>query len=534
MILKKPYGFLIKRFRIIHIILTLLTIYIAISTRHILTFIRRFISSGYSVTVVDNMASQYINWPIYLVIVLVIASLIAIFILLRTKKKPNKIYLAAIIYYSLLIVFIFIAAYLINSLSEGLWPTAAARTYRDIAQLVYYPQFFFIFVLALRALGFNVKQFDFKNDIKELEITDADSEEVELNINFQTYKAERLIRRFIREFYYYYLENKRIVNVIFIIIIAVTLFLAFKSYEKIKYTYDEGEAFNYSGFNINITDSILTNVNQAGNAIVEGKYYLVIKFTITNNNLNDAKLDYSNLKIYIGNDYINPSLDIGNHFKDYGNAYMGLTLKAGETSTYIMSYILDENQVRDKYRLTIYTGEAQKSKDFMAITYNVNLNPTDYFGVDVVRNANLNEPVSFSSTFLNNTSLTIKNIEIANRYEYQYESCYRDNCRNYTGLVLAGTNGQSGQTLMILDYDFTIDEETSAYQNIKTISDFTNQFITVEYTIGDTTYSDNVVNLTPNRVKDKLILQATDDVKRADSVNILVTIRNRCYKIKVK
>ena len=233
MILKKPYGFLIKRFRIIHIILTLLTIYIAISTRHILTFIRRFISSGYSVTVVDNMASQYINWPIYLVIVLVIASLIAIFILLRTKKKPNKIYLAAIIYYSLLIVFIFIAAYLINSLSEGLWPTAAARTYRDIAQLVYYPQFFFIFVLALRALGFNVKQFDFKNDIKELEITDADSEEVELNINFQTYKAERLIRRFIREFYYYYLENKRIVNVIFIIIIAVTLFLAFKSYEKI-------------------------------------------------------------------------------------------------------------------------------------------------------------------------------------------------------------------------------------------------------------------------------------------------------------
>ena len=113
-------------------------------------------------------------------------------------------------------------------------------------------------------------------------------------------------------------------------------------------------------------------------------------------------------------------------------------------------------------------------------------------------------------------------------------SCLLYTSRNYTGLVLAGTNGQSGQTLMILDYDFTIDEETSAYQNIKTISDFTNQFITVEYTIGDTTYSDNVVNLTPNRVKDKLILQATDDIKRADNVNILVTIRNRCYKIKVK
>ena len=200
MILKKPYGFLIKRFRIIHIILTLLTIYIAVSSRQILTFIRTFISNGYSVTVVDNMSSQYISWTLYLTIFLVITSLIAIFILLRSKKKPNKIYMAAIIYYAILLVFVFIAAFLIDGLKESLWSTAAARTYRDIAQLIYYPQFFFIIVLGIRSLGFNVKQFDFKNDLKELEITDEDSEEIELNINFQTYKAERFIRRFIGEF----------------------------------------------------------------------------------------------------------------------------------------------------------------------------------------------------------------------------------------------------------------------------------------------------------------------------------------------
>ena len=103
MILKKPYGFLIKRFRIIHIILTALTIFIAVSSRNILAFFRRFISNGYSVTVIDNMASEYIGWPIYITIILVVASLIAIYVLLRTKKKPNKIYLAAIIYYIILL-----------------------------------------------------------------------------------------------------------------------------------------------------------------------------------------------------------------------------------------------------------------------------------------------------------------------------------------------------------------------------------------------------------------------------------------------
>ncbi len=534
MILKKPYGFLIKRFRIIHIILTLLTIYIAVSSRQILTFIRTFISNGYSVTVVDNMSSQYISWTLYLTIFLVIISLIAIFILLRSKKKPNKIYMAAIIYYAILLVFVFIAAFLIDGLKESLWSTAAARTYRDIAQLIYYPQFFFIIVLGIRSLGFNVKQFDFKNDLKELEITDEDSEEIELNINFQTYKAERFIRRFIREFYYYYLENKMIFNIIFAVVVVITIFLAFKSYEKIRYTYDEGESFSYEGLRINVTDSMLTNIDQSGNAIVDGRYYLVLKLEITNNNSNYTYLDYDNLKIYIGNDYINPSLDIGNYFIDFGDPYMGERIDAGDSRTYIIPYILTEKQVHNTYRLTIYTGPAQKSRNFMAVTINVNLRPTRIMDVDVVRSARLNETVSFSSTYLNNASLAINSVQIANRYEYQYEACYQETCRNYTGLVLAGTANQMGQTLLIMDYDFTMDTESAAYENIKNITTFTSNFITLEYVLFEKTYEVDVINVTPSRVNDKLILQTTDAIEYAEEVNLLITIRNRCYKINLK
>ena len=534
MIFKKPYGFLIKNFRIIHIIITLLTIYIAINTRNILSFFRRFISNGYSITVVDNMASQYINWTIYIALLLALTSLITIFILLRQKNKPNKMYLAAIIYYVILFIAVLVSANLINGLSDGLWPASAARTYRDIAQLIYYPQFFFIIVLSLRSLGFNVKQFDFQNDLKELEITEADSEEVELNINFETYKAERFIRRFIREFYYYYLENKIVVNIIFGVVVVITGFLLIKSYEKIRYTYDEGETFSYKGFRISVKDSILTNVGEKGNQIVEDKYYLVLKLEVTNHNLNNAYLDYDNLKIYIGNDYINPSLDIGNHFIDYGDAFMNDRFDSGETTTYIIPYILSENQVSNKYRLTIYTGPAQKSKSFMAVTINVNLHPTRYMDTEVVREARINENVSFSSTFLNQTSLNITNAEISSRYEYIYESCYRDNCRNYTGLVLAGSNTQTNRTLMILDYEFLIDNTADAYANIKNISDFINAFMTVKYVKINRTYESSIRNVTPTRVKDKLILETTDEIESAEEVNLLITIRNRCYKIKIK
>ena len=89
----------------------------------------------------------------------------------------------------------------------------------------------------IRSLGFDVKKFNFKSDLKELEITDKDSEEIELNLNFQTYKAERTIRRFIRELKYYYLENKKVIYIIGAALVIILGFLIYKNTEKIKYTY---------------------------------------------------------------------------------------------------------------------------------------------------------------------------------------------------------------------------------------------------------------------------------------------------------
>src|SRR5699024_10978805 len=98
---------------------------------------------------------------------------------------------------------------------------------------------------------------------------------------------------------------------------------------------------------------------------------------------------------------------------------------------------------------------------------------------------------------------------------------------NYTGLVLAGTANQMGQTLLIMDYDFTMDTESAAYENIKNITTFTSNFITLEYVLFEKTYEVDVINVTPSRVNDKLILQTTDAIEYAEEVNLLITIRNR-------
>ena len=530
MIFKKPYGFLIRHFKLIHLVLTLLTIYIAVRSGTVLAFFRAFIRNNYTVSVYESIATDTVRPILFIVIILVIATLITMFVLLKSKNKPNKYYMFAIIYYIILLVALLISHMLINGLNEALWSTTSARTYRDIAQFIYYPQFIFIVILAIRAIGFNVKQFDFQKDM--LEITDSDSEEVELNINFQTYKAKRTVRRTIRELYYYFLENKLIFYIIGGVLGVVLIFVIVKNYEKTSYTYGENDVFSYNGFSINIEDSILTDIDMAGKTIYNDKYYLVIKFSITNNTHERKKLDYSNFKIYFGKDFIYPTLDIGNYFIDYGYPYMNYEIDAGATKTYIMPYLLSSKQVKKSYKMTLYNGQALKSDKAKSIT--IKLKPTKLMGVDVVRNAGLKENVSFSSTMIGNATLSINEVNFTNRFEYTYEQCYNEECRDYNGLVLIQGTSTVQETLMVLNYDFSIDNTTESYKSIQNIKSFMNNFATIEYSIGNKKYTTNISNVTPSELgENRLVFKIPTSASTADSLNLRITIRNRCYIIKL-
>lgn len=534
MILKKPYALLIKNFKLIHIILTLLTVFIAYTCNGIVGFFKDFVANNYSVTITDNLARDYISPLLYVAILLSIIILIAVFVLLKAKKKPNKLYLFSIIYYIVLFIFVIIASFLIGGLETSLWETAAARTYRDLSQMIYYPQFVIILLIGVRALGFNVKKFNFKNDLKELEITEADSEEIEVSLNFETYKAERTLRRFVREFKYYLLENKFIIIVISVILLVILGYNIFNNYEKTKYKYKENQSFSYNGLTLNITNSLLTNLDLKGNTIYDDKYFVLVKINIKNGTRQNRELDYNNLKIYYGDTYAYPVLDLGNYFLDFGDPFMGNTIKAGEDSTYIFPYMIDKKDKDKEFEFTIYTGSAVKAKKFKAKTAIVKLKPAESNNVDVIRTARLNQPVSFSSTAIGESSLEIKSAEFMNRYEYNYESCYKDNCRTYTDVVVADNSYQNRQGLIIMDYNLILDNAVSSYKNINNINSFTSAFMEVEYKLGDNLKRAKAIYKTPQKIKDKLIIQTDGYVIDAKEVNLLITIRDRCYVIKLK
>lgn len=534
MILKKPYAFLIKNFRAIHILLTLLCVFITYKTTGLIVFFREYILNNYSVTVTDNLVTSTISPLLFIAIILNIIMISAILFLLKRKNKPNKIYLFSLLYYFILLIFLIIATFLIGSLSNGLWSTVAARSYRDLAQIIYLPNYFFTIVIFIRALGFNVKQFNFKDDLKELEITDADSEEIELNLNFKTYKAERTIRRFIREFRYYFLENKRIFILLGIILTIVLGYTFFKNSEKINYNYKENKTFTYDGFNINIEDSMITNLNLSGNEIEKDKYYLVIRFNIQNNTKEDKYLDYSNIKLNYDNKYINPTLDVGKYFVDYGNAFMNNNIPSRAKRDYVMSYEIDKKKINKSFKIEIYNGAAVKKKEFLAKNIIVKLKPTIYENVEVVRNAKVNESITFSSTNLKESNLIIKGYDITKRYEYEYKSCYKDTCNTFTDVIVSDNTYQNTEALLVLDYELNLDKSSLAYTNINGIKAFSENFMKVEYYVNNEKYVSKVKFMNPANYDKKIILQTDGHLLKADKIHLLITIRNRCYVVTLK
>lgn len=534
MILKKPYAFLIKNFRIIHIILTGLIIYITYKGGALVTFFSDFVKNDYGVTVTSNLAKSYVGWFLGITIVLVIVFLIAIYVLLRTKKKPSKFYLFSIIYYIILLIGVIVSYFLIASLSTGLWTTTAARMYRDLSRIIYYPQFIILIIIAIRALGFNVKQFNFKSDLRELEITEADSEEIELNLNFDNYKFKRTIRRFIREFKYYVKENKMVIIAIGIALVLILGYLGYKNYEKTNYNYKENESFISDNLSFKITGSMVTNLDQNGNILYKDKYFVVIRFEVTNNSRYDLELDYNNFKLYYDDNFVYPSLDLGTYFKDFGDPYEGYIIKTRDSTSYIMPYMIDEKYKNKDFYIELYLGAANKKNDFVAKTARIKLSPAILDNVETIRNAQLNEVVSLSSTALNDSTIAINSAILTNRYEYNYQNCYKEECRTYTDVVVADNTYQQRQGLIVMDYSLSLDKTTSAYKNINNISSFASSFMQVEYKMGNDIKRVKAIYATPQKLKNKLILQTDGSVLSAEEVYLIITIRNRSYSIKLR
>ena len=524
MVLKKPYAFLIKHFRLIHALLILPIIYILYRTSRVVTFFNSYAKEG-NYEYANNLAANYINVWMYLAVVLILLVVIIITYLFILKKKSIKLYLGIIIYYVILMIGFTIVYSGLASLEDEIMKITTVRIYRDVSFIFYLPQYFFLIYDVIRAIGFDIKKFDFNKDLKELEIEEKDSEEVEITFDRDNYVLRRKIHRYLREFKYYFFENQFIITIIGIIIAVGLAIFGFYNYILYHRTYKQMQIVNINGFKYKINSSIITNMDYRGNKDKLDKYYLAVSIDITNITQNSIKVEKKDLTLDVDGKYYYPIYDRGDYFNDLGVPYRGEKIKPKRTKTYAVVYEISKKDLNKKFSILIINEYNVHKNDLVATKKYIKLNPAKYLSSNKINEVGLKKEMSFKGSIIGDSKLTIFEAYLNGYYEYKSGDIKKIVTPDYSKYGF-------GYAIIGLKDEFK-SSNANYYADNMSKKDLYNNHGSIYYKYGDNYLMSEVIDVTPSDLKGVSLLQVDKRCLNSSDIRLVISLRNRSYFIKI-
>lgn len=534
MIIRNPYGFIVKHYRLINMLLLIPMIYLAFKFGDIATFFRDYVGSGYK-TAENNFADTYVTGLSYLVSFFLLISNGILYYVLATKKKNSIYHISSILVYIIGIAGLLLFHTSMRSIETYTMDITFANFVKDMANICSFPLYILIIIGFTKGLGFNFKTFRLDGNA-DLKLSEEDEEEIEIKIGSDNNSVKRGSVHLIRELKYYILENKFVFSCIGLVLIFIFGYTWYQEFQVYNKSYTINQAFSLDNFALSVKESYITNLDYRGQVISKDKYYLAIKIGIQNNGY-DTKIDKSNFRIFIGNEILYPSYDKASRFIDVGKIYQGEVVHQGQAFDYVFVYELTKDQIKANYEMRILNGLSQKNKKLLKKYRKISIRPTKAIKIDKLGKTKINKEINLKDTTLGNTKYTLKNIEVVSTYLYNYESCNNKNvCNTVTNNIVPS----GGKALLIIEDDIVYDENSSYFKNSKL--DFYGDFVSVEYEYyllagvnsGLKTTRASLVNVTPKYMKDKKVYEVSRTLLNATQINFKLHVRNKEVIIEAK
>lgn len=284
MVIRKPYAFLIKRFRLIHIFLFILNALLVFPIYGLYSFYSNYYTSNNMSSIYGAFEANFRYWPyfVYILLMIVLGTILGMFI---SKKKPYAYYIILIGIYSIAMGILTYAYISLENyaFADNIDPTSI-KMLMDLLTLDIVMMFVSGILLALRVAGFRVKRFDFQKDLDEMEISEADREEIEVGFEIDKDDIKTKFNRFKRQLRYYYLENKAIFTgfAIFTIISIITGFVLYYIYGN--RTFYENQKYGTYNLKGKVLGSYQLMNKMDEKPINSGKFYFIVPVLFENKN----------------------------------------------------------------------------------------------------------------------------------------------------------------------------------------------------------------------------------------------------------
>ena len=495
MIIRKPYAFLIKYFKIIHIILFISMTFLLFKTRNIYMFFREYLLTG-TYIYTENMVFQYVSIPMILVTILLVAILLLIYFLMRQKQKPVFYYLSSVIFYFITFISFLVFLNFFNNLEFRSYSNQVLVIFRDLTMVLYYLNYLFLAVAFARGFGFNVKKFNFERDIKELDITESDREEIEVGGKLDYDNVFNFFRRHIRQLKYYFKENSFVLIVFLVIIVLGGS--AYITLDKLVFnkTYQEMETIVLNDISYTVNNSYITNKDKYGEYVKnKDTYYLIIDFNVLNQTDNSIKLTVENYRVKMGNNYYYPKSNIRSKFTDLGTVYNNQNIAIDSSNRYILVFEIGEYN-NQKITFQLYYGKKVSDTDATLYYKDISLNPNTFPEISL-GSYQLTDNVNLENTFLKISNFSVNSYEVLDVFNYTYTKCDNEAsdgaCTDYNASITPSI----GKKILKIEY--------SDSENNKKVLDYLN----IEYQVNgriNIVESSSLKDITPDNCGENIFL----------------------------
>ena len=532
MILKKPYAILIKNFKKIHLLLSVLLIFLAFQNTTLLKFFNEYIESGRYSTVTSSLAKTYLNFPIFLATIVIVLISIVIFILMRQKKKPTIIYLLMIGFYLGLFIYYIQSYFLLDSLEFNPIDPRTIRALRDLCTIITYSQYVLTLAMLVRAVGFDIKKFNFGEDLSELQIDVSDNEEFELTVGVDPSKISRKVRKSRREFKYFLLENKFIIILMSGIVLFIVGIFMFFNYKFVNKVYSLNEPFNSNNFVIEVKKAQQTSLNQRGESIATlNKTYIVVSLNLTNLSKDANSIKTDDLSLEIENKAYKPIISLYDKFIDLGNGLNNQKLVQNQTGEYIIVFEI-EKEYLNKDIILRYCYKSEIKKGTVKQYFNkVKLPVSKEKSKEIIAKSSLASELDFKIDPLYNSKLIIDYFAFNNKHTYEMLQCFEKQCFTEIRTLV---NQQTGKKILKLQTNYLSDKKI-IIKEAENIQQILKNYGFLEYEVNSKKYSLKLIDVTPKNIKGKdLFFQVPEGLENANSLKLIIQIRTKRYEYQLK
>lgn len=533
MILRKPYALFIKYFRLLHMVMAVLILLLLFRTYSVYNFFVSYIKD-YQVAMVNFKASNLINmYSFFLAMLIIIVTVILLSVMIY-KKKPKFVYIYNILVYVLTIILFGFCFQTLSNISGIVLDVRVTKAYRDFALMAVIAQAISFILIAVRATGFDLKKFDFASDLQQLDISDKDSEEIEVALELDGNKVGRNVRNKLRNIRYIYFEHKFLINTIVAILVIILAFYIFFTYGLYRANYKQGVSFSASGNSINVTDSYVTNLDSQGTPITNSdKVAVIVKFDISG-----AKtLNTGTITLRIGKLSFSHNNDIVKKLDDLGTPYTNQQL-TNEFESYILGFEIPKSLENSEMQLKINDNISYVRGEVGAKNIFVKLNPEDVDKANALEEAKLGQPLTFYNSVLKGTSIEIDSYDISNKFKSEYTFCYGKNkCFNSYEYLTPTATGNYDKTLLKFTGSLNLDDNLNL-SDLNNFTGFLNKFGTLNYEV-DGQWKSNKID--SKQIKPKVsngngayYIEVNKEVEKASQIYISFKIRGDTYKYILK